>query len=199
MWTWLNENANTIIAISSTLSLLSLLLIFWQIYSARKWNKLHFTYTFFPNSLEFDELESFLDNVIRFWKRDEPLEEVEVKALVCPENLTDKELQQIIENFSGKIKNEDDPQKVLIEANRKLKIYLNQIEAYCAAIQTGIIDSEAAKMLFGYKFKRSFNKAKPWIDKLRTIKNEPSLYIEIENVLKKWFPEKSQKKRFRWP
>ena len=155
----------------------------------------NFTYTFFPDPLQFAELESFLDGVILFWKRDEPLSELEVKAIVTPSELSEPDIEKLKENFSEDVKNNDAP-KLFIETERKLKLYLNQIESYCAAIRTGIIDSESAKMLYGYKFKRSFNKAKPWIEKIRTTKNEPTLYIEIENVLREWFPEKSQKRKF---
>ena len=195
MWNWIIINSNAIVAIASSLGLLSLLLIFWQVYSARKWNKLHFTYTFFPNPFQLEDLESFLDGVIRFWKRDEPLDNVEVKAIVTPDQLSETDISNIKANFDEE-KKDGNIISLLIETGRKLKLYMNQIESYCAAIKSGIIDSESAKMVYGYKFKRAYHKAKPWIEKIRTKKNEPMLYIEIENVLKDWFPEESQRKKF---
>lgn len=195
MWNWIVEYSNAAIAVSLSLGLISLLLIFWQIYSARKWNKLHFTYTFFPDPFQLEEVESFLDHVIRFWKIDEPLSEIEVKAIMTPDDLTGDEVKKIGENIDEEV-NGENVLRLLNEAGRKLKLYMNQIETYCAAIRAGVIDSESAKMVYGYKFMRTYQRAKPWIDKFRLKKNEPSLYIEIENVLKMWSSVESQKKKY---
>jgi hypothetical protein len=184
---WLGANANAITAIATCLGLLSLLLIFKQLRDARIWNKLHFTYTFFPNSQELEDLEVFLDGRIKFWQRDSALSELEVKALVGKESLTEDDIKKLSESFDSSVKKEDCV-KELVESGRKLKIYLNQIEYYCAAISSGIVDSNSAKNIYCYKFRRGYEKSLPWIQAVRRIKNEPSIYIETTKVLNKWFP-----------
>ncbi len=162
-------------------------LIYNQIRDARIWNKLHFTYTFFPNNHELEDLEIFLDDRVAFWKRNAPLKNNEVLALLGQDSLNEQELLDLSKAFTGTAQSKNVKDE-LCEAGRKLKFYMNQIEEYCAAIQAGIIDSESAKQIYGYKFKRSFEKALPWIVQLKSIKNEGSLYIEIVKVLNDWFP-----------
>src|SRR5690554_3564542 len=120
---WLAANAATISAVAAVLGLFSLLLIYKQLRDARVWNKLHFTYTFFPNSKEFEELEIFLDERINFWQRDSALTALEVKALLGKESLTENEKKELCENFDANVSQENCA-KELLEAGRKLKIYL---------------------------------------------------------------------------
>ena len=144
---WLTNNANSISAIATTLGLISLLLIAKQLRDTRIWNKLHFTYTFFPDSQEFEGLEVFLDERIKFWQRDPALTQLEVKALIGKEKLTEAEIQILSANFDSTVEPENCA-KELLESGRKLKIYLNQIEYYCAAISSGIVDSDSAKNIY---------------------------------------------------
>lgn len=196
MWEWIVENAEAITAVAASLGLLSLLLIFKQLRDSRLWNKLHFTYTFFPNPLEFEAIEVFLDERISFWKRDSAISDLEVKALIAKESLTDDEKKKLSESF-GPDADKSKAEQELYEAGRKLKLYMNQIEAYCAAISSGIIDSESAQHVYGYKFRRAYEKALPWIEKVRSHKNEPCLYIEIAKILTKWNPApKGQKGKY---
>ena len=196
MWNWILTNANAITAISSLLGLISLILIFKQLRDSRLWNKLHFTYTFFPNPLEFEAIEVFLDERISFWKRDTAITNIEVKALIGKEPISDDEKKKLSESF-GPTAEKSKVAQELYEAGRKLKLYMNQIEAYCAAISSGIIDSESAQHVYEYKFRRAYEKALPWIEKVRSIKNEPRLYIETAKVLNKWNPvPKGQKSLF---
>ncbi|MCB1193551.1 MAG: DUF4760 domain-containing protein [Leptospiraceae bacterium] len=184
MWQWIST-------ILSFLSLISLILIVKQIRDTRVWNKIHFTYTFFPDALAFESIEVFLDKRISFWKRDSPLTETEVKALLGKSELRDDELHLLGKAFDSTIKKDgiDDIKNELSEAGRKLKLYMNQIESYCAAISSGVIISETAKNIYSYKFKRAYEKAKPWIDELRRRTNEQGLYIELQKTIKEWYPE----------
>jgi hypothetical protein len=193
---WLNSNAGAITAITAVLGLLSLGLIFWQIRSTRIWKKLHFTYTFFPSPAEFEDLEVFLDERIMFWRRDNPLTGLQVKALIGKDRLLDKEKGELAETFGPRADKENVEQE-LYEAGRKLKLYMNQIETYCAAISSGIIDADSAKNVYSYKFRRAYEKALPWIKEMRSIKNEPGLYIEIKKALDIWYPNlKGQEKKY---
>lgn len=193
---WLAANAATISAVAAVLGLFSLLLIYKQLRDARIWNKLHFTYTFFPNSKEFEELEIFLDERIDFWQRDSALTALEVKALLGKESLTENEKKDLCGSFDANVSQENCA-KELLEAGRKLKIYLNEIEYYCAAVSSGIVDSESAKNIYSYKFKRAYEKAFPWIEEVRKMKNAPSILIEITKTLNEWFPApKGQKSKY---
>lgn len=182
--------AQLIIAFCSTIALLSLYLIHKQLKDARTWNRLHFTYTFFPDSQEFEELEIFLDQRLKFWQRDPPLTDLEVKALIGKEALSEAEIAILVQRFDKSVPNEE-CDKELLEAGRKLKIYLNQIEYYCSAVSSGIIDSETAKNMYCYKFKRAYEKALPWIVEVRRQRNEQRIFIEITKTLNMWFPSPS--------
>jgi len=196
MWDFIVKYAETITAIASTIGLISLLLIYKQLRDSRIWNKLHFTYTFFPNPCEFEEIEIFLDERVSFWKRDSPFSELEVKALLGRETLTEEEQDTLAKSFGASV-NKDQTVRELCEAGRKLKLYMNQIESYCAAISSGIFDSESARNLYHYKFKRAYERALPWIEKFRSARNEASIYIETAKVLNEWYPvPKGQKKKY---
>ncbi|WP_160062931.1 DUF4760 domain-containing protein [Psychromonas sp. L1A2] len=190
---WITNNVDIISTAVSILSLLSLFLIYKQLKDTKTWNKLHFTYTFFPDSKEFEELEIFLDDRLNFWQRDSALSDLEVKALLGKENLNETEKNQLYEKFNKNI-NKDDCAKELIDAGRKLKIYLNELEYYCAAVSSGVIDSESAKNIYSYKFKRAYEKALPWIEEVRKMKNETSIYIEITKILNNWHPSPAGQK-----
>jgi hypothetical protein len=74
----------------------------------------------------------------------------------------------------------------LLNVRRKLNAYLNQIEGYCLSINTGNIASKSAALLFGYKFKKHFNKSFPYIEKVRRKSGDKNLYIEFEKIVKEW-------------
>ncbi len=187
MWEWLSDNADVITAVATSVGLISLFLIFKQLRDTRIWNKLNFTYTFFPDPIAFEDIEVFLDERVSFWKRDNPLSEMEVKALIGRDSLTPEEATKLSESF-GPTADKKEVSHELYEAGRKLKLYMNQIESYCAAISSGIIDSDSAMHVYNYKFKRAYEKSLPWIEKLRSLNNEQSLYIEIAKVLNRWYP-----------
>jgi hypothetical protein len=179
--------AQILSAVATTIGLASLFLIYKQLRDARAWNRLHFTYTFFPDSQEFEELEIFLDRRLKFWLREPPLSNLEVKAMIGRESLSEIEKDELCQRFDKSVKKENCEQE-LIEAGRKLKIYLNQIEYYCAAVSSGIVDSDSAKNIYCYKFKRAYEKALPWISEIRRQRNEPSIFIEMTKTLNAWFP-----------
>jgi hypothetical protein len=195
MWSWIITNASALTAMASFFGLISLVLIFKQVKESRMWNKLHFTYTFFPNPLEFEAIEIFLDERISFYKRNTPLNDIEVKALIGKEPISEDDKKKLSESL-GPACDKNKVEQELYEAGRKLKLFLNQIESYCAAISAGIIDSESAKNVYEYKFRNTYEKALPWIEKLRVIKNEPRLFIETEKILKKWIPIKGQNNKY---
>jgi hypothetical protein len=169
--------ANSVIATSTTLALISLVLILWQIKKAKDWNKLHFTYTYFKDDMELDTLISKLDEQINFWSRNTPL--------------TDKEVKDLIEGNTS-----DDPQIDYKKVHMILRTYLNLIEGYCAAINSGIIDSNTAKGLYSYKFDRAYFKSKLYIQKLREIKNNNTIYMEMEKVVNKWKEQDSIQQKY---
>ena len=201
MWQFLGENSKEIMALVSILGLLSLLLGLWslslireQIKSARIWNKLHFTYTFFPNPMEFVKTQDFLKSILESWRNFEPFTDLEVKALLTPEKLSEEEKGLIEEKITSDEANNSI--KALNAASQKLTAYLNQIERYCAAIKTGIVDLDTAGAHYNYQFTTVFHIVRPWIEKLRRTRKAPNLYIEFEEVIGLWNPKNIQKKKY---
>lgn len=166
------------------------------------------TLTYFPRPMELEKIEHEIDEVINFWSREEPLDNYEVKLLLSLpleeaeyilvwDKLSFSIKRSILKECGIKYKGKDDILKYdtkynkfineyYVKTRRKLNLYLNQIEGYCLSINNGSIDSKAAKLNYAHKFERHFNKAKPYIDKMRQIKNEKDFFIQYETVLKKW-------------
>jgi Domain of unknown function (DUF4760) len=193
MWQLLADNSKQIMALVSVLGLFSLVLIWYQIRKTRLWNILHFTYTFFPNPMEFEKEQDFLKSIIKSWRDYEHFSDLEIKALLEPETLTDEEKATIKNNFTFET---TDVITSLKTANRKLVANLNQIELYCAAIKTGVVDSDTAAAHYDFKFTSIFHTVNPWIKKMRESRKEPEIFIEFEKIIDDWNPKKKQKKMY---
>lgn len=77
-----------------------------------------------------------------------------------------------------------------------LKNYLNELEGYSAAVNIGIIDEEVAKKMYGYKLVRHYKELEPYIKRIRTKFNEPSIYCELEQVCERWSTVTSTNKKY---
>jgi hypothetical protein len=190
-WTMLGSVANAAMAIAVFIGLGGLYFAHSQLREARQqvisakiWNKLHFTFTFLPNPLEFESIEKELDETIGLWKRKvtEPYGECEAKALAGVE-LADNDKQWMSRKYGEEWQNSWDV------AGRKLKLYLNLIEVYCAAINAGVADSDTAKSMYAYKFRAHYQKLENYIKQVRVAKDDINIFFEFECVItKKWFP-----------
>jgi hypothetical protein len=151
----------------------------------RTWNKLNATYNLLPTPVELEKIESEIDDVTKFWTRDEKFNDIEVKALCGLEKISSDEVKTIKANDQS----DDDAIILWSRTGRKLKLYINLIEMYCAAINCGVVDSEVAKHVYGFKFNRHHNKLQSYITYLRNMKKDNSIYIELEKVTKAWYPQ----------
>jgi hypothetical protein len=183
-----------VIAVCSILGLITIGIAAFQLWDNRQWNRLQFTYTFFPNSIEFDELETYLDSTIKFYVRADALTDIEAKALLGREQLTVQECLQIKQQFNKESLSDKIIANRMRKAGRKLKLYLNQIEVYCAAANAGVIDIEAARHLYAYKFKRAWTKSASYVSQIRSLSGDQSIYVELERVISAWYPNEMQKK-----
>ena len=164
-----------------------------QLVDDRNWRKLNFVFSFFPSPVELEKIEADIDGYIGFWTRNEPFSELEVKGLLDSNILTDTEIETLIKKYTElgyKSINKTEFKVVFADIGRKLKTYLNLIEKYCVGLNAGVGDIECAKHIYGFKFRAHFAKAKPYIEKVRDKKGDPSLFIELEKVLRVWEPKK---------
>ncbi len=186
----------------------------WLQFIFHKYNtKKEAAVTYFPRPLELEKIESEIDEVINFWKRKEPLDNYEVR-LMTNKKIDDDEYRLIWKKLSISIKKnildssclccKEDKEidistldnyeitynpfidELYLNVRRKLNTYLNQIEAYCLSVNKGNIDLKSSRELWSHKFFRNFKKARPYIEMVRADVNDEKIYIEFENVLKKW-------------
>jgi len=71
-------------------------------------------------------------------------------------------------------------------SKRHAKNLLNDIERYCAAIQTGAVDDDLAFHLYHERFIRKYDVMSPFIDSLRSENNADELLIEFEKTALNW-------------
>jgi hypothetical protein len=134
-----------------------------QLSDNRNWNKMSFALTFLPSFEMFFEWEKELDNTfVKLIQRNQPLSQDEVNRLFLPEN---------------------------VDTNRMLKTYMNALEAYCVAINTGLASAEVAEKVFGYKLVVHYKELAPYIKAVRDKHQNQAIFGELETVCRKWAPE----------
>ena len=178
--TYSKEIAPLVSNILTAVGLVGLFLTAYQILSTRRWNKVHLAFTFLPHPLELEELEAELDQAISFWRKDTPLEEQTVKALTG--DLDANGYKAICRNGET----DDECKERHLSIGRKLKLYINLIELYCTAINSGVVSEQAALHLYRYKFNRHNDKVRKYIDHLRLTKGNNTILCEFDRVLKRW-------------
>ena len=193
-WQRLTAISTLVAAVAAILALVSIVIATWRIVVDKKWNKLEFTYNFLPNPVELERIEKDIDEVIALWTRteSEPLVISEVKALFSRslDPGEEKDMEQ---------RHPEWDKKKWASSGRKLKVYANLIEKYCAAINSGVADSDAAKDVYGFKFKAMYTKLVNYIEWVRKDRNENDLYIEWEHTVNnKWYPSTAVNRQKRY-
>lgn len=142
----------------TSLGLVSLFLLWWQIRKGIAWNKLSATREHY-NDLPSQENEIGLQNKLRGIGIDpyKPLTEEQV----------------------GKVF--DDPELFL-----QLKLYLNKYEVYCAALAAGLMDEEYARALVGAKVVVLMEVFEKLINRQRKERDLDVIWIEIERLAAEW-------------
>jgi hypothetical protein len=176
--------------------LVGLFLTWYNIRGVRLWNKLNSAFTFLPNPLELETVEGELDRAIGFWHNDTPLDDQTIRALMG--DLRDDEY----EKFRTK-KSDGTPTETLLECRermislgRKLKLYVNQIEMYCAGVNSGVVDNEVAFYIYNFKFQRHHDKLAQYIEYIRHRKGSKAIFFEFDSVVRKWSASEKLKKRY---
>jgi uncharacterized RDD family membrane protein YckC len=134
-----------------------------QLRDSRLWNKMSFALNYLP---QFEMLrcweEKLDESFLRIIRRDTPLTEPEIQALFTDEN-----------------------RQVFL----MLKTFMNALEAYCVAINSGLADETMAKRIWGYKLVRHYVELRPYITYVRERSHNNSIFSELEAVYRKWSPE----------
>src|SRR5260221_12421512 len=136
----LKDIAPIVGACVAVLGLTGLYLTWLSIRRVYQWNRLNAAFTFFPNPLDLDTLEGELDKALAFWRSDAPLDVAVIQALFGDLDLQDYKRFCKAGASEAESESVEDCRSRMMEAGRKLKLYLNLIETYCAAINAGLAD-----------------------------------------------------------
>lgn len=150
--------APTLSALFSSLALVSILLMWWQIRKGVAWNRLSATRDHY-NDLPTDEEEIYIQTTLRGMGMD-PYRP-----------LTDAQVLEVFKNT---------------EFFMRLRLYLNKYEVFCAAISSGMVDSDYAKTIVGDKVVVLADVFRLLIEQQRVAKNLEVVWIEIESLADEW-------------
>jgi uncharacterized protein DUF4760 len=141
-----------------------------QLKDTRQWNRMTFALDYLARRERIADIELLLNNsFVRLIDRTEPLSAEEVARL-----FTDAEH----------------------ETRFALSRFLNALETYCAAVNSGIADEEVASHLYKHKFQRHYTELRPYIEHVRTLRNAPTLLWELEALVTKWGSRPVPKPRY---
>jgi hypothetical protein len=156
-----------LLAIGSVLAALAIVAAFAQVREAKKqlrdnrtWNTMSFALTFLPSMEMLFRLEHELENsFVRISSRTDPISAEDIKKLYeAPHAPT----------------------------HLTLKAFLNALEGYCVAINSGLAHEETAKRIYGYKLQRHYIELQPYIGHQRAICHDSRIFSELEQVYRKW-------------
>jgi hypothetical protein len=149
-----------IAAVAAVAAFLQVRLMRLQLTDSRDWNRMSFALDYLARREDIAPFEKALNaSFLRFIDRTDPLSPDELRELLLPEH---GDLRHTLSRF------------------------LNALESYCTAVNLGIADDEVAERIYGYKLARHFQEMRPYIDHIRSARNEPSLYCELEGTVTKW-------------
>ena len=142
----------------TTLGLVSLVLLWWQIRRTTAWNKLQSHHEFFHDKPSSVAEKQMLDVLHRLEiDRYTPLSEEQAKQIF------------------------DDP-----EASFAAKCWLNEFEDLCAAVNVGTVDKDYAYALEAERVVRNYRLFEQLILWIRNTLGIPEVYIELETVALEW-------------
>ena len=165
--TRLNTFFTGALAIGSILTAIAIVAAFAQVREAKKqlkdnraWNKMSFALTYLPSLEMIFRWEQELEKTfVHLSSRNEPLSHAEVNLLFLPEHA---------------------------DTHLMLKTFMNALEAYCVAINSGLAHDDIAKRIYGYKLLRHYVELKPYIDRQRIRCHDDHIFGEIEAVWARW-------------
>jgi hypothetical protein len=157
-------------AAGSLLTVAALIAAFAQVREAKKqlmenraWNTMSFALTSLPQMEMLRQWELELDeSPVRLIQREVPLSEAEVDQIFAAANS---------------------------QMHVRLKMYLNLLESYCVAINSGLAHEGVAKGIWKYKLSRHYTELLPYITRARWKAKNNGIFREIETVHLRWSAE----------
>jgi hypothetical protein len=140
------------------LGLAAVILLWWQIWQTRLWNKLASPHNFLDTERA-ARLETALFKVLRRLNIDPNSE------------LDNSQVQAVLM---------DD------EAQITLKAYLNDIENICAAVRIGSVDSDCAYAVHSCRVIEIHKRYRLFIKAIQDFYDDPEVYIETQKVAADW-------------
>ncbi len=153
------EVAPTIQMTTAILGLFSLLLIFWQIRQAAKWNRLSSSHNF----LDIELVTKLQQSLLAVFT------DLKIDPRTVRLSKTESELIWKSESTTIPVKN-----------------LLNYFENICAAINVGSVDEENAYAVHSSSIPATFMKFEGIIDIMRDHYGDKELFIEMQKVSKAW-------------
>lgn len=142
----------------SSLSLVSLFLLWWQVKKTVDWNKLSATRDYYKD-LPSDQEEKDLQASLRAIKIDPYVK------------MTEQQVEIVFADF---------------DLFMKVKFYLNKYEVFCSAVSSGMIEEDFARDIAGDKVVIIYNVFQGIIERQRATLKLDVIWIEIEKFSVKW-------------
>jgi hypothetical protein len=140
------------------ISAISVVFVFIQLFFNNRWNKINQTL----NPRWRTQLDECFNEVKKLDK-----EFINLSS----DKISDEELKKI---------------KTNIEAERKIRNFLNHLEEISIAYNSGALHKEKAYCLFSNCIKKYFKYFKIFIDYVRVTDNDKDIYIGMQNLLRRW-------------
>jgi hypothetical protein len=168
------------LALATFFAATAIVAAFAQVRDARKalrdnraWNRMNAAMSYVPPRGLLHQWEVELEgSFVRLISRSDAISHEDVRALYKEENLKVRLL---------------------------LRSYLNALESYCIAINSGIADESIGDRIWGYKLVRHFKELKPYIEAVRNRANNQDIFGELEALCTKWSPEYTANKKPSYP
>ena len=145
----------------SSLGLLAIGLLFFQIRHATRWNRLNSQHNFLNNAFSLTLLRELFKATTAAG--------VPVRGRTAA--LTDGEVTKILDAD---------------EAYATVITYLNEYENICGAVRANVADAEVAYGIHSARVIHDFRLYKPLINRLRVREEDPLIFIEFEKVHDQW-------------
>ena len=183
-------------AVSALVGACALGVATYQLRSAIRWNRLQAAFTYFPNPLSLEALENELDETIRFWSRKKALSDDECRLLLFQAEMTDLDAAAAIQAARETLRAlgrepPTDNREFLLEmrkTGRKLKAYVNEVERYSAAVNSGVVDDSAAKHIYSAKFQGHYERLRELIKLVQKSRGD-TVYHELGVLADRWKSE----------
>ena len=165
----------------------------YQLVNVIRWNRVTSAFTYFPNPLTLETLENELDDTIRFWSSKQPLTSHECRLLLFQGELNADERSAVIKEVRASLfslgREVDPDDKVFLlemrKTGRKLKAYLNELERYAAAINSGVVDDHTAHRIYKAKFIGHHDKIRELIRYVQGARGA-TIYNEFNLLVERW-------------